>query len=42
VTVLPLAEIPVDPLIASLPKADLHIHQEKVARVAARRREVTA
>src|SRR5687768_9555869 len=29
----PLAEIPIDPLIASLPKADLHLHQEDIARL---------
>jgi hypothetical protein len=37
----PLAEIPTSPVIASLPKADLHLHQEEVARldrVVARRR----
>lgn len=28
----PLAEIPSDPLIASLPKAELHLHQEEGAR----------
>jgi adenosine deaminase len=37
----PLAEIPIGPVTASLPKADLHLHQEEVARldrVVARRR----
>ncbi|MGH2533834.1 MAG: hypothetical protein ACRDJW_16200 [Thermomicrobiales bacterium] len=29
----PLAEIPVDPMVAALPKADLHLHQEGKARV---------
>lgn len=29
----PLAEIPIDSLTASLPKADLHLHQEEVARL---------
>jgi adenosine deaminase len=33
VTVQPLAQVNVDPLIASLPKADLHIHQESKARL---------
>jgi adenosine deaminase len=31
-TVQSLVEIPIDPLIASLPKADLHLHQEDLAR----------
>ena len=30
----PLADLPITPAIASLPKADLHIHQEEVARLA--------
>jgi hypothetical protein len=41
VPIQPLAEIPIGPVIASLPKADLHVHQEEVARldrVVARRR----
>ena len=29
----PLAEIPISPLLASLPKADLHIHAEADARI---------
>ncbi|MGH2561301.1 MAG: hypothetical protein ACRDJH_19705 [Thermomicrobiales bacterium] len=29
----PLAEFPVDPVVAALPKADLHLHQEGKARV---------
>ena len=32
-TIQPLDEIPVSSLIASLPKADLHLHQEDVARL---------
>ena len=28
----PLADVPISPAIAALPKADLHIHQEEVAR----------
>lgn len=28
----PLDDIPVDPAIAAMPKADLHLHQEEVAR----------
>jgi adenosine deaminase len=36
----PLSEVPVDPLVAALPKADLHVHQEwapRLDRVLARR-----
>ena len=36
----PLAELPVDPIVAALPKADLHVHQEaqmRLERVLARR-----
>ncbi len=36
----PLAEFPVDPIVAALPKADLHVHQEaqmRLERVLARR-----
>ncbi|MEJ2750298.1 MAG: hypothetical protein P8183_20685, partial [Anaerolineae bacterium] len=29
----PLQDVRIDPLIAALPKADLHIHQEEVARL---------
>jgi hypothetical protein len=29
----PLAEVPIDPAIAALPKADLHLHQEAKARL---------
>lgn len=29
----PLARVPISPAIASLPKADLHLHQEEVARL---------
>ena len=29
----PLDEVPINDLIASLPKADLHLHQEEVARL---------
>jgi hypothetical protein len=32
-TIQPLDEVPITPLIASLPKADLHLHQEEVARL---------
>jgi hypothetical protein len=32
-TIQPLDEVPVNSLIASLPKADLHLHQEEVARL---------
>jgi adenosine deaminase len=32
-TIQPLDEVPVSSLIASLPKADLHLHQEEVARL---------
>jgi adenosine deaminase len=32
-TIQPLAEVPIDSLITSLPKADLHLHQEEVARL---------
>lgn len=41
IPIQPLAEIPTSPVIAPLPKADLHLHQEEVARldrVVARRR----
>jgi adenosine deaminase len=31
--VQPLDDVPIDPLIASLPKADLHRHQEEIARL---------
>ena len=40
-TIGPLAHVPVDPSIAALPKADLHLHQEampRLERLAARRR----
>jgi hypothetical protein len=30
--VQPFDDVPIDPLIASLPKADLHRHQEEIAR----------
>ena len=39
-TIGPLARVPVDPSIAALPKADLHLHQEampRLERLAARR-----
>jgi len=29
----PLSDIPISPLVASLPKADLHVHQEELARL---------
>ena len=32
-TIEPLAEVPINPAIASLPKADLHLHQEEWARL---------
>ena len=32
-TIQPLTQVGVDPLIASLPKADLHVHQESKARL---------
>ena len=41
-TIQPLAQVLVAPLIASLPKVDLHLHQEaraRLDRIAARRRE---
>ena len=28
----PFAEVPVDPVVAALPKADLHLHQERAPR----------
>ena len=33
VTIQPLAGLPIDPLLASLPKADLHLHQEELPRL---------
>lgn len=39
-TMEPLADVPLDPLVAALPKADLHVHQEaqmRLDRVLARR-----
>jgi adenosine deaminase len=32
-SIQPLARVPISPAIASLPKADLHLHQEEVARL---------
>lgn len=32
-SIQPLIDIPIDPLITALPKADLHVHQEERARL---------